>query len=264
MSVAVRDIPAVTDKEIARWSQKENRMTALAAMAGMFVFFLVAITAAYAWEKRLVWPYVPEHEMPPGQVPPPNSYANAAASAAATAGFAHWGTFGDGKGKMYQLRYEFYRSPSGDVLALVGTGTLLSMPLQTTWLFSLLSDDRCLITFDHQNGAEVDLTGLSEEALIPDVPFEKLLKTHRGRLAAASCTPNLFGEVNPLVAFREYKQRRVDLLIARGYAAFIDSEKNAWRYSIKGAMVMSFRQLFSGLRRNVVSDKDKLMANRRL
>ncbi|MES2464177.1 MAG: hypothetical protein V4671_26745 [Armatimonadota bacterium] len=239
-------------------------MSGIVWLVGMVAFWLVAITAAYAWEKRLVWPYVPESLASPSQIPPPNSYANKAAAAAAAAGFGHWGTFADGKGKLYRVRYEFFRSPSGDALALVGTGTVAGMALQATWVYSLLEDGRCFITFDHQNGAEADLTGTTEDALIAGASFGNLLQTHRQRVAVASCGIELFGEVDPLVAFRQYKQRRLQLLIARGYAAYIDRENNAWRYTLKGAMIMSYNQYFTGLRRTVVSDKTQLAAKRRL
>jgi len=229
-------------------------MAALYFFLGIMVISLVGITLVSALEKRLVWPYIPASDIPPEGCPPPTPYALEAAAAATTAGFTWLGTFADGKGKLYRLRYDFFQSPEGDVLALVGTGTVASVPVQTTWLYTLFAGGRCLVTVDHQSGGETDLAGLAEESLIADRGFMGQVAAHQARIQAGSQTVMRFAEADPLAALRAYRQGRIERLVALGYAAFLDSEHKAWRYSPKGAATLAFRQYFTGLRRMVVPD----------
>ena len=232
-------------------------------MAGLYVFLvmvivsLIGITLVSALEKRLVWPYVPVGAVPPECCPPPNTYAHEAAAVAAAARFTWLGTFADGKGKLYRLRYDFFRSPEGDVLALVGAGTMASVPVQTTWLYTLLADGRCLVTVDHQNGGETDLAGLAEEALIAGRGFMGQAAAHYARVEAASSPATQFADSDPLAVLRAYRQGRIERLVALGYAGFLDTERAAWRYSPKGAATLAFRQYFTALRRAVVPDKTR-------
>ncbi len=237
-------------------------MAALYFFLGIMVVSLIGITLVSALEKRLVWPYVPPSDVPPERCPPPNAYAYEAAAAAAAEQFTWLGTFADGKGKLYRLRYDFFRSPEGDVLAVVGTGTLASVPMQTTWLHTLLADGRCLVTVDHQNGGETDLAGLAEEALIANRGFTGQAAAHRARIAAADQPVTRFSDADPLASFRAYRQKRIERLAALGYAAFLDPQQAAWRYSLKGAVTLAFRQYFTALRRAVVPDKVRSIPGR--
>lgn len=224
------------------------------------VLSLIMITLVSAIEKRLVWPYVPEKDAPPASLPVMNTYATVAASAATEAGFSWLGTFADGKGKLYHLRYDFFLSPTRDVLAIVGTGTMASVPMQTTWLSTLLADGKCLVTVDHQNGVETDLAGIAESALAEGLGFFALVNAHRARVALASGSVQPFSEADPLGNLKSYRQNRTERLCALGYASFLSADKNSWRYSIKGAFVLAFRQYFTGLRRAISPDKIRAKA----
>lgn len=243
-------------------------MTGLLIFIGIAVVSLVGITLTASLERRLAWPYVPVAEMPPDRLPPPNSYAGWASAAAAEAGFSWRGAFADGKGKLYRLRYDFFRSPDGDVLALVGAGTMASIPVQTTWLYSRLAGGRCLVTFDSQTGAETDLAGLTDGALVERLGFAGQLAAHRARVGAASQPCEPFDAADPLADLRIFRQARVERLALLGYASFLDAGKNgegknAWRYTPKGAGTLAVRQYFTGLRRAFVPDKAGV-AGRRL
>lgn len=237
-------------------------MSSLYFFVGIMVVSLVIITLVSALEKRMVWPYVPAAEAPPGQCPPPDAYATANAAAATAAGFQWLGTYADAKGKIYRVRYDFFRAPSGDVLATVGTGTVASISLQTTWLHTLLSDGRCLVTFNHQNGGEIDLAGVAEEALIGNLSLAGMVDAHRARIGVSGRTVEVFQEGSPLADLRAYRQRRIKRLVALGYAGFLDKEDNIWRYSLKGAAVLAFRQYFTALRRVFVPDKARPAGSR--
>lgn len=229
-------------------------MTPLYVFLGMMALSLVVITLISGLERRLVWPYVPAADVPPERCPPPTPYAQAASEAAAAAGFTWLGPFADGKGKLYRLRYDFYLSPEQNVVALVGTGAMASVPVQNIWLFTLLADGHCLVTVDQPTGSETDLAGLSEEALITGRGFAGQLAAHQVRLAATDRPIIPFAGPDPLAAFRAYRQARITRLVALGYAGFLDPNREAWRYSPKGAATLAFRQYFKGLRRGIVAD----------
>ena len=197
---------------------------------------------------------MPPDTVPADRFPAPSPYADEMSSAAAAALFTWPGTFADGKGKLYRLRYDFFRSPTGDVLALVGTGTMASITMRTTWLYTLLADGRCLVTFDSPAGGQVDLTGITQESLVEHRGFNGLPAAHRARVADAGPV-RPFSDTDPLRDLRAFRQGRTERLAALGYAAFLDGGRNVWRYSVKGALALAFRQYFKGLRRAYVPDK---------
>jgi len=219
------------------------------------IFWLVALPLIAMVEKRLVWPYVREGEAPPDILPARNDYGNAVAAAMAGLEFRQIGTFADGKGKLYRIRYEFYRSPTGDVIAMVGTGTIASIPLQATWLYTLMNNDRVYVTVDHQNAVTTDLTGMVNESLVAGVGLVALLSAHRVRFAQSSGMVKSFSNTDPLGEFKVYLEDRVRRLHALGYVTFLNPDRTGWRYSVKGALAISTRQYLTGLRRAVVPDK---------
>ena len=221
----------------------------------IFLVSLVATTLTASLEKRLVWPYVPEADAPPDRLPPPNSYAMVAGSAATEAGFLYVGTFAGGKGKLYRMRYDFLLSPTGDTLVLIGTGTIASLTVRATRLFTLLTDGGYVITVDKPTEAEPDLAGLADTALAAEVGFFVLLTTHRARVALKSSQVKTFSMINPLADLRTCLENRTQRMKTLGYASFLDSTNTWWRYTIEGALILAFRQSFSSLRRSFIPDK---------
>lgn len=212
---------------------------------------LITLTAAK--EKRLVWPYVPEALAAPESLPALNSYSHVAGSAATEMGFLWVGAFGDGKGKLYRIRYNFFLSPTGDILALVGNGAVASVPTQSTWLYTLLEDGRAVVTVDSQSAAETDLAGVTNSALAAGVGFFALVNAQRRRTAPCAVRP--FSLSDPLTELRALRQNRTERLCALGYASFLDASQSGWRYTPKGAAMLAFRQYFAGLRRSVMPDR---------
>ncbi len=210
---------------------------------------LVFITLVAALEKRMLWPYVSPDSLAPEFFPPPNSYAHTVAAAAGEAGFTWMGAYAHGAGKLYKVRYDFYLAPERDVLAVVGTGTMASIAVQSTSLTTLLEEGRSLVTVDHQNVAETDLAGMAQDALVAGLGFAGQLAAHRKRLAAVASAAILMDGPDPLAALRAFRQRRVDRLVTLGYAGYLDTDRAWWRYSPKGAALLAFRQYFKGLYR---------------
>lgn len=245
-------------------------------LAAAAVLPMLLVVPVALWEKRLVWPYMPLEDSasgapvaihgdpanpyavvlatPDAPWPPLTVYAARAFECALSIGFLALGTFRDGKGRLYKVRYDFYLSPERDVLALVGSGTIASIPLNNTWLFTLLADGRCLRIVDTQPGSETDLAGLADEALITQVDFQELVARHRGRVAASFTPAAAYDDKDPLGDHRDFLMRRTDRLEELGFIRFLNTERTWWRYTLRGALLSTARAHFRGLRRAFWSD----------
>lgn len=223
-------------------------------MGLLFIFVVMAlclvfVTLVAALEKRMLWPYVAPDTLAPEFFPAPNAYADTVAGAAGEAGFTWLGAYAHGAGKLYKVRYDFYLAPERDVLAVVGTGALASVAVKSTSQITLVEDGRSFVTVDNQGSAETDLAGLSQDALVVGLGSAGQLAAHRNRLLAVASQPILMDGPDPLAALRAFRQRRVDRMVALGYAGYLDTERAWWRYSPKGAVALAFRQYFKGLYR---------------
>lgn len=253
-----------------------GEVLSFAAMAlGMVGMIFGPTVLVCLWEKRLVWPYVPL-EAPPAPVSPaleesdnpyavgravevmgnlaPTDYAVRAVEGAKALGFRPLDVLRDGKGRIYKIRYDFWLSPGREVLAIIGGGILGVIPVRNTWLITPLSDGRRLVTLDNQSASELDLAGLTDEALIVSVDFRGLLEGHSKRLAASPVPPVPYPETGPLEDHRAFRTRRFDRLEELGYAKFLDERRNVWRYTLKGAIAFSVRAILKGIRRVVWPD----------
>jgi hypothetical protein len=205
------------------------------------VLLLVFALLARVWEKRLVWPYAS------GDEPPRTSRMSTSAGDAETLGFRRVSVGRDAKGRIYRIRYEFWLPPEHDSLLLIGGGSLAGMPVDGSWLFTRLSNGRCLVSVDDLRGSEYDLTGLSEEAIYPGVPLRVLLDRHRARIAAAAAPPLPYGERDPASDHRAFLTQRIQSLVQAGFATWHDPSQDAWRYTAKGALQGTIRSYATGL-----------------
>jgi len=205
------------------------------------VLLLAFALLARMWEKRLVWPYAL------GDEPPQTSRMSTSVGAAGTLGFRRVSVGRDAKGSMYRIRYEFWLPPEHDSLLLIGGGSLAGMAVDGNWLFTRLSNGRCLVSVDDLRGSEYDLTGLSDEAIHPGVSLRELLDRHRARIAAAEAPPLPYGDRDPTSEHRAFLTHRVQSLVQRGFAAWLDPSQSAWRYTAKGALLGTIRSYSAGL-----------------
>lgn len=241
----------------------------LSILGVMLIIFGPTVLAGL-WEKRSVWPYVPIGG--PGPARPVDfpdeenpyavgrtivdvspikltEYAANVNKMANLMGFEPVGVFKDGDGRLYRIRYDFWRSKKGNVLALVGGGTLAGLPVRNTWLFTRLVDGRCLVTLSDQKASEIDLAGIAVEALIDGADFAKLLDWHRARLVASPVPAAPYSETDPLANHLEFRTRRIDRLAELGLAYYLEPGQTAWRYTLRGALSLSFRGILQGIRR---------------
>jgi hypothetical protein len=225
---------------------------ALAALAFFAISFLPGFIAAL-FEKRMLWPYQRESEFLKPQQGAKDSSANPySAPAAATAvavtpygdatcrrlesmGFSYRGVHYDRRRGIYKLRYDFWLSPDQVVLAMVGGGTLAAIPVSGTTLYTRLDDGRCLVTIDEPKSQDSDPSGLTLQMVVTHADLDTLLSRHRQRLVESGQPAQPYSAQAPLEEHRAFRTSRVEFLIERGLARFLDDERNAWRYTPKGA-----------------------------
>jgi len=232
---------------------------ALLAVVAASIAGLVLINAAVCWwEKRLVWPYVPLALGPQGltaadpslplstKFPEPSPRARRALAEASDRGFTSLGTFGDGKGPLYRLTYSMMFSRERGVLAIVGSGTLAGIPLEGTWLYSPLPSGRMLATIDNPGATAGDVSGTLVESLFAAITFGLLLEHHEEQRAKWNASGMLFSATDPLAQLREHRASAASLLEHRGLLRFLTPERNAWRYTLVGATVVTARTYARG------------------
>lgn len=246
----------------------------LACLLLMNVVLLVLVVLAGLWEKRPVWPYVRVDEPAGAMVTPRRDDTNPYAPGhigksdalltdyvagrnrvAEALGFEPLGVFRDGKGRIYRIRYDFWRSQVGDVLAIIGGGTLAFIPVHNTWLFTRLTDGRCLLTLDTKLASESDPTGLTNAAVISRADLHDLLDYHRRRLAAEPVPILPYSKADPLRDHREFLTRRSQRLVELGHARFLDPARTTWRPTFRGALVSAVREYLTGMRRIAWPDR---------
>src|SRR5205085_11254730 len=98
-----------------------------------------------------------------------------------------------------------------------------------------------------------DLAGLRDEVLVRRAGVEALLNRH-GRRVADAGGADPYPADDPPAEHAALLRRRVAVLVAAGNAGYLDDEQTAWRYSVKGAVLMSARMMPLALRRMVWKD----------
>ena len=219
----------------------------LIGVAGAIQLSLVVVLAV--WEKRLIWPYAPPNEE---LQPTPNM--SRMVDEARSLGCERLGVFRDGKGPMYRIRYEFWVSTQRDTLALLGGGRIGPLMVDGCWLFTRLADGRYLVTLNDQRASEYDLSGLREEALLPQASLVPLLAYHRRRASSPGRLSLSYSDSDPLADHRDCLSRKVEATVQRGYAYFSDRSAGVWHYTIRGAILLSLGGHWRKFRRNLRPD----------
>jgi len=156
-------------------------------------------------------------------------------------GFTPLGSFYHAKTKLYRVRYNAWLSPDRVVLAWVGGGTVASILLNATWLFTRLRDGRCLLTIDDPKAGDSDLSGLTDQAVVRNADFEELLAKHRQRVESATEPAEPYSNNDPIGDHRAFLAFRTERLEERGLVRFLDAERTSWKYGVVGAIMVAVR-----------------------
>lgn len=239
--------------------------------------FLLTFPVA-CWEIRYVWPYEPlrdptrdagaaqqsgdlqnPYQTPAGmsdEPPPPlTSEARFWNESAQALGMRYIGVLRHASSSIIKIRYDFWLSPGREFLAIVGGGKVAAIPVNSIFLWSVLGDGRILTTINSDTAADPDLTDMTQEMLFQGEGFELLARRHGARLAASGAAPQLFSADTPLrdlFGIRQLKYARLEEL---GYCRFLDSERNKYRLTLRGAFWYALLSVGRGYRRQFSPDK---------
>ncbi len=212
-----------------------------------FFFVLQAVVARL--EKRMVWPYGSPEAHP--QFLDASGYGARWVGDALKAGFSFLGWSPDLKGARYQVSYAFSAAPERDCFAIIGVGTILSMPLRGTWIFTRATDGRVFYTTDNQSCVEIDVSRRWRSQLVRASTFPELLQRHRDLLRDFSVTAQPFGAGREAEEFRSLREERYQLMSRQGLIAFTDGSATHWRYTFWGAVKLAALNYSIGLLRAI-------------
>ena len=201
--------------------------------AAIKAFFFVMIAVTCLRERRLVMPYRP---VGPDQALPETPYVAATNRLAASMEFAHLGTHHDAKGRIYKVRYDLWASPEFDQIAVVGGGTISGLPLEATWLYSRLADGRAVVTTDALSGVELITSGMAEGGLCTNADLFELAAFHRRIVAETATDAVPFDPDDPVGDLVALRQGLVDMMVEDGDAAYLEEGRDAWHYTLRGAL----------------------------
>src|ERR1051326_6924996 len=126
-------------------------MYTVLAVIGFFFLLQVAVARL---EKRMVWPYGDPEAEPP--FADPSGYGGRWGGDAVQAGVNFLGWRRGLKGPKYQVCYGMLGSPERDCIVIVSFGTIFTMTIRSTAIYTPATDGRVYCTTDNQQAVEVD------------------------------------------------------------------------------------------------------------
>jgi hypothetical protein len=212
-----------------------------------FLFVLQAVTARL--EKRMIWPYGSPETQP--QFPDSTGYSARWIDDALKVGFSFLGWSPDLKGPRYRVCYALLVSPERDCFVIIGVGTILSMTLRGTWIYTRATDGRVFYTTDNQACVEIDVARQWRSQLVRTGTFADLLRRHRDLLRDCGVTPQPFTAGREVQEFKNCREERYQSMSRKGLIAFTDSSATHWRYTFWGSVKLAALNYSIGLLRGV-------------
>lgn len=208
------------------------------ALAIIFAFLLLQVGVAL-WERRAIWPYTELQDYP--RIPDKSPYPTNRIHQACALGFHFLGWAGDRRGTRYLLNYAFLVAPEREAIVTICVGNIIGMRVESTIIHTPAVDGQHLYyTADHQVGIEIDHSGQWKSQLAANTGFQEQWAKHRSWLAAQNVTPRTFTYGHELDEHRQIRHAHFQHLASLGLIKFIDSEKEWWRFSFKGALKNAF------------------------
>jgi hypothetical protein len=193
----------------------------------------------------MVWPYGVLQELP--QFPDTTGYGARTVAAARGLGFHFLGWAPDLKGPIYKVSYGFLVSPTGNQLAIVASGTILNMKLAGTWLYTVATDGRVFYSTDNQACIAIDISRQWKTQLVRTSTFDRLVSRHEDLMQAKGVIPRCFNNGRVLEEFRQFRADHYQHMARAGQIEFTDVEATRWRYTIRGALKLSFLNYTIGM-----------------
>jgi hypothetical protein len=218
-------------------------------LIGLLLFFIVFLTLMARLEKRMVRPYGSPEAQP--QFADVSGYGARWVEDAVKSGFSFLGWAPDLKGPRYKVSYGLLTSPERDCFVIVGVGTIMSIPLRGTWIYTRATEGGVYYTTDNQSCVEIDVSRRWRSQLRRVRTFSELLRRHRDLLQERGITPQPFTVGREADEFKRMREERYQSMARQGLIAFTDGSATHWRYSFWGAFKLASLSYSIGLLRGV-------------
>jgi hypothetical protein len=227
----------------------------------VFLMFGPSAIAALV-EKRMVWPYAPLGEkeitsegLNPGDNAAANAYIMRFIHEATSEGFQYLECMRDAKGSKYKIIYHFLISPDKYTLAIIGGGKILGIGVKGTWLYSKSNNEGCYYSVDNQSGLVTDISGFWRDKLLFDDNFAALYAKHQKWTDGNIISRKMYSNGAELDEHRKALTYRCEYMEKTGYIRFLDSDKQFWKYTLKGAIKVSVCNITKGVLRHLLAGK---------
>jgi len=214
------------------------------ALAALIAFFFVSIVVVGAVEKFRIHDYEPAPDTVLSETSP---YFAAMNQAAQQMGFQYGGAFAQSRGsQMYQCRLALWLTPDQGTLVVVVGGKIARMNYRKTFVFSRLSEVKTLVTLDEFG--TTDLSGIWDAETLLNADLAELVAKHELRLEAGGLIPIAFSPTDLQTQYEAMTRARVERMIERGLATYVDAGRNVWKFTFKGAMSNALHGYLKGLK----------------
>jgi hypothetical protein len=227
----------------------------------LFLIFGPTLLAAF-FEKRMVWPYGPVRKdeieaqsMRAGDDQDANNYIIRFINDALEKGFEYLGCFNDAKGGKYKIVYHALVSPDKYTLAIIGGGKVFGMRVWGTWLFSKSDNEHGYYSVDKQSCIEKDISKLWHDQLVFADDFATLYEKHQKWIQTNAVSLKIYPSGNELEEHRRSRRYRIDYMEKQGYIRYLDNDKEYWKYTLLGAIKISFLGIVIGTFRHIKAGK---------
>jgi hypothetical protein len=214
-------------------------------IAAFFILVFTSLLTVGLLEKQRIRDFVP---VPPESLPPASPYFKAMNDAARQLGYQPGEVVGQARNsRAYRCCLAFWLSADQKSLLCIGGGKLAVVDYKRTLVLSKLENGRILVTTD-ECGME-DFSGTRDLELLLNAHLPELHALHQRRLLAASSPAAAFAPTNLLGQYEALNEIRVRALIDRGLARFVDAQCDAYRFTVKGALLNATTGYIRGLKR---------------
>ena len=225
--------------------------------AGMVGFFFVAILVTCMLEKHHVRQFV---QVGITDLPPSSPYFQAMNDAAPALGYQHCGWFVQSRdSSLYKCCVSLWISAEQNSLLVIGGGKLAKIDFKRTYLVSRTDEEKTIVTVDDFGLSDLGRTRGIEVLFNADLP--ELHELHLGRVTSLPAPPLTFSPASCFDDFEAMERKRAEKLIALGLANWIDSGREIWRYTVRGAWAYAYDNYLTGMNK-AQSQKSRLNKKR--
>ena len=140
-------------------------------------------------------------------------------------------------------------------MAIIGGGKIFNMGVRGTWLYSKTNNEECYCSVDNQSGKPNDISGLWHEELLFYKNFAKLYEKHQRWTQGKMISRVIYPERAELDEHRKAIRYHAEYMEKLGYIRFVDGDKQFWKYTLRGAIKISFYSITVGTFRHIMAFK---------